>query len=320
MTERLVVRVTLRGEPEQSAARANHAPLSQPVRQWKSPWKGPWKGSWIVGGAVAAGVSIILAASLLMDFSGDRSIQDDVASAEARSSAPTDDAGPVESGETPTAETATFKVEPAARPTNKRESVSAAAVRRIPAETGGGNDAKMPVQPAVAARKPIAKPKSAVPLGRVASDPPEAADAPPAKPKVAAVAPSARSGQRVAADEPKPAVAPTITDSRVLRAQLSAGIKGKEPTARLQPPIRVSGHTDRTIYYFSEVKNLDGQTLFHHWERDGRVLATIPFKIRGQRWRVYSRKTITPQMTGRWRVVLADSSGKELANSAFHVR
>jgi ligand-binding SRPBCC domain-containing protein len=49
-------------------------------------------------------------------------------------------------------------------------------------------------------------------------------------------------------------------------------------------------------------------------------VASIPFEIRGPRWRFYSRKTITPRMTGRWRVVLVDPAGKELAGSDFLVR
>jgi len=331
MTERLTIRVTLRDVPEHATAGGSRGHQSNPVR----PRMGGRMGLWTVGGAVAAGLAIILAVTVLMDFPGDPSIASDVASSEAR----TTDGRSVESGGTPSTKTAAFQVEPAARPAVEDEDVSAnktveaaTKVETAAADTGVDNVAKALVRPAVATLKPVEKPKTAVPREEVASNPQEAVrekvtpepqvtvDVRPTKPKTVAVAPTTRTGQRAALDQPDPAGAPAINDPRVLRAQLSAGVKGKEPTARLQPPIRVTGGSDRTIYYFSEVRDLDGQTLFHRWEREGRVLASVPFEIRGERWRVYSRKTITPRMTGTWRVVLADAGGKELASSTFSVR
>jgi hypothetical protein len=209
-------------------------------------------------------------------------------------------------------------MEPAARPALERESVPAqAAVRPTPSDidTGVVEETKRPVRASGAARTSVEKPESAVRPDAMAPQRREMAS------DVAAedgTGPAAASGS--AEETEAEPVAPAITDPRVLRAQLSAGIREKEPTVRLQSPIQVTGRSDRTIYFFSEVRDLGGQTLVHRWEREGRVLATIPFEIRGQRWRVYSRKTITPRMTGNWRVVLADSTGKELAGSAFSVR
>lgn len=307
MTERLVVRVALRGEPEPAAGGDRTLP-SKPARRWTRPW--------MIGGAVAVGLSIIVAVALL-DFSGDRSIQGSATGSEAR----TDDRGPLEAGGDPPTDTAVLPMEPAARPTLERESVPAQAAGRPTTSSGGVvEETRRPIRPSVPERKPVEKPVSAVSREKVAPDPPETAAVRPTSPEVAAVVPTVRSGQHVETGDPEPAAAPVIADPRVLRAQLSAGVNGKEPTARLQPPIQVTGRSDRTIYYFSEVRDFDGQTVFHRWEREGRVLASVPFKIRGQRWRFYSTKTITPRMTGSWRVVLADSSGKELANSTFSVR
>jgi hypothetical protein len=309
MTERLVIRVAIRDEPEQAAAGGDRGALSKPARGWRGPW--------IVGVAIAVGLSIIVAVALLTDFSGGRSIQDNATASEAR----TNDRDPLEAGGDPQTDTAAFPMEPAARPALERESVPAqAAVRPTASVADVVEETRRPIRPSVAERKPVEKPVPAVSREKVAPDPPEAAAVRMTKPEVAAVVPTVRSGQHVETGDPEPVAAPVIADPRVLRAQLSAGVNGKEPTARLQPPIQVTGRSNRTIYYFSEVRDFDGQTLFHRWEREGRVLASVPVKIRGQRWRFYSRKTITPGMIGDWRVVLADSRGKELSSSTFSVR
>jgi len=308
MTERLVIRVALRDESEQAAGRSDRRPLSKPARRRRGPW--------IVGGAVAVGLSIIVAVALLTDFSGGRSVQDNAAGSETR----TNDRGPLETGGDPQTDTAAFSMEPAARPTLERESVPAqAAVRPTPSDidTGVVEETERPVRPSGAARKSVEKPESAAPPDAMAPERREMASDVAAEDGTGPATAAASGGAEETEAEH---IASAITDPRVLRAQLSAGIREKEPTVRLQSPIQVTGRSDRTIYFFSEVRDFGGQTLVHRWEREGRVLATIPFEIRGQRWRVYSRKTITPRMTGRWRVVLADSTGKELAGSAFSVR
>jgi len=316
MTERLIVRVTLRDENEQAAAEGNRGVLPKPRR------------GWIVGGAVVVGLSIVIAAALMMDFSGNQSIQGGVTAPEARM----EDRGPLESGGHRSMDAGTFPVEPAVRPTLERDEAPAQpAIRPSTADTGVESDAKGPVPPPVVARKPVEKPEPAVPsvAARKPVEKPESAVPPvavaPERTEMATkivaqegTGPAAASG--ITEKKEAEPIAPAITDSRVLRAQLSAGVKGKEPTARLQPPVQVTGRGDRTIYYFSEVRDFDGQTVFHRWEREGKVIASVPFKIGGQRWRFYSRKTINPDMTGDWRVVLTDSTGNKLAGSTFSVR
>ena len=291
MTERLIIRVAVRDDvagdfdrnPGRAAAGNGRGPRSKRARAWRTC------------GAVAVGLSIIVAAVSMIDISGGRSIQDAAAGSEVRTS----DREPVEPGGDDAIETAAVPVEPAAGPGLERESRSAETSPR-PAEpaaaVGVDTRVKAPVRPSVAARKPIAKPVTAKSRDKTAaaSASPEETKASPAE--------------------------PAITDPRVVRAELSAGMNGKEPSVRLQPPIQVTGRDNRTIFFFSEVRDFDGQTLFHRWEREGSVLMSIPFEVRGERWRVHSNKTITPRMTGNWRVVLADSSGNELASSDFSVR
>ena len=57
----------------------------------------------------------------------------------------------------------------------------------------------------------------------------------------------------------------------------------------------------------------------HRWEYDGRVMAAIPFKIEGNRWRVYSSKRIRENQRGDWRVTTVDRPGAVLARTEFRV-
>ena len=164
MTERLVIRVAIRDEPEQAAAGGNRRPLSKPARRRMGPW--------MVGGAVVVCLSSIAAVALLTDFSGDRSTQGSATGPEAR----TNDRGIIEDGGDPPTDTAAFPMEPAARPALERESVTAqAAVRPTLSDAGVVEETGRPIRPSVSTRMPVEKPKSAVSRDKVAPDPPEAA-------------------------------------------------------------------------------------------------------------------------------------------------
>jgi hypothetical protein len=324
MTERLVVRVALRDQaaedsarpPWEAAAEGDRGSLSKRARAWR------------IGSAVAVGLSIVVAAALIVDFPGGPSPSSGGAGSEVRMT----ERGPVETGGSQSTDTAAIPLEPAARPVLERQSVSPqvtvppAAVRPTTAppatadtRVGAKLDAKRPVRPSAVEKKPVAKPQTAAPRNGAIPDRQATVGNVVGKDTTETAAAAGSAPGTPQETEARPA-APVITDPHVVRAELSAGIRAKEPTARLQPPIQATGRESRTIYFFSEVRDLGGTTLFHRWQRDGKVIASVPFEVRGERWRFYSKKTITPRMTGDWRVVVVDSAGKELASTAFEVR
>ena len=44
------------------------------------------------------------------------------------------------------------------------------------------------------------------------------------------------------------------------------------------------------IFYFTEIREMAGETVIHRWEFGGEVLAEVPFEVGGPRWRAYSSK------------------------------
>ncbi len=103
---------------------------------------------------------------------------------------------------------------------------------------------------------------------------------------------------------------------RVSRAQFTTAIRDREPVDDLVVLEAPEDH----IYYFSELRGLKGHHVVHRWIHDGRVLAEVGFDVKGDRWRVFSRKTLLPDQTGRWTVEVVDQSGWPLRASQFEYR
>jgi serine/threonine-protein kinase PpkA len=102
----------------------------------------------------------------------------------------------------------------------------------------------------------------------------------------------------------------------VARAQFTTGIKEREPIDRIASVIPVQNNR-LPLYYFTEIRNMSGETITHLWKYNGNIVSKKSFDIGGSRWRVYSRKDLAPEMTGRWQVIVVDSSGRTLDSSSF---
>lgn len=102
----------------------------------------------------------------------------------------------------------------------------------------------------------------------------------------------------------------------VARAQFTTGIKAREPVDRMASVISVRERS-LPLYYFTEIRNMPGETITHLWKYNGNIVSKKSFDIGGSRWRVYSRKDLAPSMTGRWQVIVVDSSGQTLDSSSF---
>jgi hypothetical protein len=106
----------------------------------------------------------------------------------------------------------------------------------------------------------------------------------------------------------------------VARAQFTNGIEDREPIDRIGPVVYPNGEHIRRLYFFTELKDLEGERVTHRWEHGGKTMAKISFPVRSNRWRVYSSKHLTAAMTGDWQVVVVNSAGEPLQVSHFSYR
>ena len=104
--------------------------------------------------------------------------------------------------------------------------------------------------------------------------------------------------------------APTGT---VARSAFTSEIADREPVDQ----ITALENDVTSIYFFSELIGLEGQTVVHRWEHNGEMLAEVPFEVGGPRWRVYSSKKLDPLWLGEWSVRVVDGAGNELSLDRF---
>jgi hypothetical protein len=133
----------------------------------------------------------------------------------------------------------------------------------------------------------------------------------PAKP-IAPAAPPVSAGTMT------PVPAPTAGDTKpamgsVARAAFTSAVQEREPT----DTITTLANSSTRIYYFTELKDLAGQTITHRWEYNGKVMHEQPFEVGSARFRAFSSKTLDPLWTGEWKVSVIDGSGATLSVNTF---
>lgn len=133
----------------------------------------------------------------------------------------------------------------------------------------------------------------------------------PAKPITPAV-PAATAGtmtpvQAPAAGDTKPAV------GSVARAAFTSAVQEREPT----DTVATLANSSTRLYYFTELKDLAGQTITHRWEYNGKVMHEQPFEVSSARYRAFSSKTLDPLWIGEWKVSVIDGGGATLSVNTF---
>ncbi len=99
----------------------------------------------------------------------------------------------------------------------------------------------------------------------------------------------------------------------IARSQFTTRIEDREPVDQ----VLVLNNNITTVYFFTDVRHMEGRTVTHVWEYNGHVIAKKRFSIKGPRWRVFSQKELDPSMTGIWTVIVKNDRGWPLAVSIF---
>ena len=102
-------------------------------------------------------------------------------------------------------------------------------------------------------------------------------------------------------------------EGHVTRSAFTRGVVDREPQDR----ITTLANEATRIYYFTEIRNMEGKTVIHRWEYGGQPMGEVAFDIKGPRWRVHSVKSLDPSWLGKWTVKIVDVDGIVLGEDQF---
>ena len=101
----------------------------------------------------------------------------------------------------------------------------------------------------------------------------------------------------------------------VARSAFTSSIMDREPVDTLQQ--LAAG--EQKVYFFSELRDMEGQTATHRWELNGEVMAEVAFEVKGSRWRVWSSKNLQPHWAGEWKVSVLNGASEVISETSMDV-
>ena len=102
----------------------------------------------------------------------------------------------------------------------------------------------------------------------------------------------------------------------VMRSAFTNGIEDREPVDNMKK----AGNTSNKITFFTELRDMSGQTAKHRWEHNGEVMAEVEFNVRGPRWRVWSSKSFIPKWEGEWKVSVLNAAGDVISEEMINYK
>ena len=109
------------------------------------------------------------------------------------------------------------------------------------------------------------------------------------------------------------------TSKTVLRSLLTFNIKDSEPQAPLTSPLHVSKTKPVSVFYFSELNNMKGTTVYHEWLLEGELITRKKVNISGDNWRITSRQYLNDNIKNHWVVRIVDEKGHLITQIPFQV-
>jgi len=111
-----------------------------------------------------------------------------------------------------------------------------------------------------------------------------------------------------------------IKSANIKRAVLAQQTINKEPSGEIKFPFLVNKEKARGITYFTELVNMKGNSVYHQWIRNDKLIYKRKINILGNRWRVSTRKLFTYSSAGEWKVRVVTKQGDILHELGFTVR
>jgi hypothetical protein len=107
-----------------------------------------------------------------------------------------------------------------------------------------------------------------------------------------------------------------VESASVARAVLTGAIVDREPAA----PVDTLVAPDDSLYFFTELVGMEGQTVTHRWKHGEEVMAEVPITVGAPRWRAFSKKRLIPAWAGVWTVEVVDANGSVVSRKSFVYR
>ena len=76
-------------------------------------------------------------------------------------------------------------------------------------------------------------------------------------------------------------------------------------------------NTVETVYFFTELAGLKGETVTHRWKYSGRIIANAEISVTDDPFSTWSSNKIEPNWTGLWTVEVLDKNSKVIGVATF---
>ncbi len=100
---------------------------------------------------------------------------------------------------------------------------------------------------------------------------------------------------------------------RVVLATFTTEISDREPV----DDVSFLGSDKRVVYFFTDLRNMKGQTIRHVWTYEDNEMGSVEFVVKGDRWRFWSSKQLLPAWLGSWSVSVLNDEDEVLATESF---
>jgi hypothetical protein len=105
----------------------------------------------------------------------------------------------------------------------------------------------------------------------------------------------------------------TVNSNNISRALLTFGIKHNEPVDEIILPLKLSKDKATSVFYFVELTGMKGQTVYHEWLLDGKLITRKKVHITDDdKWRTFSRQLFAYNSQNNWTARLVDETGQVL--------
>lgn len=109
---------------------------------------------------------------------------------------------------------------------------------------------------------------------------------------------------------------PLIKSSiKIQQPVLAEKVENRYPINLLSSPVP---KYIRQVYFFAQVQNAKGQTIYHRWLYKGKMMAEVPLKIGSDQYRTWSSKHLSSAWAGRWTIEVLNEQKQPIYRFQFN--